>query len=134
MARNTTITCAPASGRLVVTGARVCFEPNAYDGNETAKRSLILEVTDEIKATIQEWEQQVDPMKPSSTITTHGIKAKLDPLGVRCWRGKQMVPLPDSLTGETCNAILEVYGIWSTNNQHGLSLQCRDLEIIPTAV
>ena len=131
MARNTTITFAPASGRLVITGARICFEPNAYDGSETANRSIVLEVTDEIKATIQEWEQQVDPLKLSSTITTHGIKAKLDPTGVRCWHDKQLVPLPDNLKGNTCNAVLEVHGIWSTKNQSGLNLQCKDIEVIP---
>ena len=131
MARNTAVTFAPASGRLVITGARICFEPSAYDGSETAKRSIVLEVTDEIKATIQEWEQQVDPVKLSSAITTHGIRAKLDPSGVRCWRDKQLVPLPDNLKGNTCNAVLEVHGIWSTKNQSGLSLQCRDIELIP---
>ena len=80
MTRNTTITFAPASGRLVVTGARICFEPSAYDGSETAKRSLVLEVQDQIKDTINEWEQHVDPLKLSSAITAHGIRAKLDPI------------------------------------------------------
>ena len=131
MARNTTITFAPASGRLVVTGARICFEPSAYDGSETAKRSLVLEVTDEIKDTIKEWEQQVDPVKLSSAITSHGIRAKLDPSGMRCWREKQLVPLPGNTSGNTCNAVLEVHGVWSTKNQSGLNLQCKDIELIP---
>ena len=132
MARNTAVTFAPAAGRLVITGARICFEPSAYDGSETAKRSIVMEVTDEIKATIQEWEQQVDPVKLSSAITTHCIRANLDPIGVRCWQDKQLVPLPDNLNGNTCNAILEVHGVWSTKHQSGLSLQCKDIEVIPT--
>ena len=132
MARNTTVTFTSASGRLVVTGARICFEPSAYGGSETAKRSLVLEVEDQIKDTIKEREQQLDPLKLSSAITAHGIRAKLDPTGVRCWQEKQLVPLPDNLRGATCNAVLEVYGIWSTKNQSGLSLQCKDIDIIPT--
>ena len=131
IAHNTTITCAPASGRLVITGARICFGPSAYDGSEAANISIVLEVTDEIKATIQEWEQRLDPVKLSSAITTHGIRAKLDTIGVMCWHDKQLVPLPDNLNGDTCNTILEVHGIWSTNNQSGFSLQRRDIEIIP---
>ena len=58
MARHTAVTFTPASGRLVVTGARICFEPSAYDGSETAKRSLVLEVTDDINDTIKEWEMK----------------------------------------------------------------------------
>ena len=77
---------------------------------------------------------EVDPVKLASAITTHGIRAKLDPYGVLCWQEKQFVPRPNNLKGATCNAVLELYGIWSTNNQSGLSLQCRDIEIIPTAV
>ena len=132
MARNAAVTFAPASGRVVLTGARICFEPSAYDGSETAKRSIVLEATDDIRATIQEWEQRIDPVKLLSAITTHGIRAKMDPIGVRCWQDKQLVPLPVSLKGSTCNAVLEVHGVWSTKNQSGLSLHCKDLEIIPT--
>ena len=132
MARTIAVTFTSASGRLVVTGARICFEPSAYDGSETAKRSLVLEVEDQINDTIKEWEQQVDPVKLSSAITSHGIRAKLDPTGVRCWQEKQLVPLPDNLKCATCNAVLEVYGIWSTKNQIGLNLQCNDIKIIST--
>ena len=115
----------------MVTGARICFEPSAYDGSETAKRSLVLEVEDQINDTIKEWGQKVDPVKLSSAITAHGIRATLDPIGVRCWQEKQLVPLPGNLKGTTCNAVLELYGIWSTKTQSGLSRQCRDIELIP---
>ena len=132
MARNAAVTFAPASGRVVLTGARICFEPTAYDGSETAKRSIVLEATDDIRATIEEWERRVDPVKLLSAITTHGIRAKMDPTGVRVWQDKQLVPQPASLKGSTCNAVLEVHGVWSTKTQSGLSLHCKDIEIIPT--
>ena len=132
MARNAAVTFAPASGRVVLTGARICFGPTAYDGSETAKRSIVLEATDDIRATIEEWERRVDPVKLLSAITTHGIRAKMDPTGVRVWQDKQLVPLPASLKGSTCNAVLEVHGVWSTKTQSGLSLHCKDIEIIPT--
>ena len=132
MARNAAVTFASASGRVVLTGVRICFEPTAYDGSETAKRSIVLEATDDIRAIVQEWEQRIDPVKLLSAITAHGIRAKMDPIGVRCWQDKQLVPLPASLKGSTCNAVLEVHGVWSTKSQSGLSLQCKDLEIIPT--
>ena len=61
----------------------------------------------------------------------HGIIAKLDLAAVRCWQDKQLVPPPDNLKGNTCNAVLEVHGIWSTKNQSGLCLQCMDIEVIP---
>ena len=117
MARNTAVTFASASGRVVLTGVRICFEPTAYDGSETAKRSIVLEATDDIRAIIQEWEQRIDPVKLLSATTAHGIRAKLDPTGVRCWQDKQLVPLPASLKGSTCNAVLEVHGVWSTKSQ-----------------
>ena len=107
-ARNAAVTFAPASGRVVLAGARICFEPSAYDGSETAKRSIVLEATDDIKATVQEWERGIDPVKLLSANTAHGIKAKMDPIGVRCWQNKQLVPLPGNLKGNTCNTILEV--------------------------
>ena len=132
MARNAAVTFAPASGRVVLTGARICFEPTAYDGSETAKRSIVLEATDDIRATIEEWERRVDLVKLLSAITTHGIRAKMDPTGVRVWQDKQLVPLPASLKGSTCNSVLEVHGVWSTKTQSGLSLHCKDIEIIPT--
>ena len=50
---------------------------------------------------------------------------------MRCWQDKQLVPLPDNLKGNTCNAILEVHGEWNTKNQSGLNLQRKDIDVIP---
>ena len=74
----------------------------------------------------------IDPAKLSSATNTHGIRAKMDPQSVRCWHERGLVPLPGNMLGATCNAILEVHGIWNTKNQSGLSLACKDIEIIPT--
>ena len=92
MARNAAVSFASTSGRVALTGARICFEPSAYDGSETATRSIVCEVTDKIKAIVEEWEKDVDITKLSSTITTHEIRAKLDPQSAGCWQDRKMVP------------------------------------------
>ena len=74
----------------------------------------------------------IDVTKLSSAVTKHGIRAKLDPQSVRCWQDKKMVLLPEGMKGSTCNAALELNGIWNTKSQSGLSLLCTDIEIIPT--
>ena len=132
MARNTTISFSSTSGRVALSNARICFEPNAYDGNETARRNIVFEVTDYVKTIIEGWDVGVDRTKLSSAITTHGIRSKLDPQSVRCWQDKKVVPLPDGLKGNTCNAVLGLHGIWNTKSQSGLNLMCKDIEIIPT--
>ena len=122
----------PANGKLVLKQVRICFEPSAFDGSDTAKRSIVFEVPEENKKIIQEWEANIDPTKLSSTINMHGIRTKMDPQSVRCWHERELVALPENMRGATCNAILEVHGVWNTKNQSVLSLACKDIDIIPT--
>ena len=132
MVRHTAVPFSSASGRVVLSNARICFEPSAYDGSETARRSIVFEVTDDDKAIVECWEVGIDVTKLYAAITAHGIRAKLDPQSVRCWQDQKVVPLPEGLKGSTCNALLELNGIWNTKSQSGLSLMCKDIEIIPT--
>ena len=110
MARNTAVSFSPASGRIVLSNARICFEPSAYDGSETARRSIVFEVADDDRAIVEGWEVGIDVTKLSSAVTKHGIRAKLDPQSVRCWQDKKVVPLPEGLKGSACNAALELNG------------------------
>ena len=116
----------------MLSNARICFEPSAYDGSETARRSIVFEVTYVDKAIVEGWEVGIYVTKLSSAITTHGIRTKLDPQSVRCWQANNVVPLPEGLKGSTCNTVLELNGIWNTKSQSGLNLMCKDIEIIPT--
>ena len=55
--RNIAVQFTPASGKLVLRQVRICFEPSAYDGSDTAKRSIVFEVPEENKKIIEEWGQ-----------------------------------------------------------------------------
>ena len=47
MTRNTAVTVTPASGSLTVLGARIVFEPTAYDGGENSRVNFVLEAKEE---------------------------------------------------------------------------------------
>ena len=46
MTRNSAVTVTPASGSLTITGARIVFEPTAYDGSETSRVNCVLEASE----------------------------------------------------------------------------------------
>ena len=131
MTRNSAVTITPASGSLAISGARIVFEPTAYDGSDSSRVNFVLEVNEEESKVIKEWEQSIDGTKVlCSALTPHGLKAKINKDTVRCWEDKKCVPLPGGLKDKACNAIIQWTGTWTTKNQRGLCLKVTDVEIM----
>ena len=131
MTRNTAVTVTPASGSLTVSGARIVFEPTAYDGSEANRVNLVLEANEEDIKVIRAWEQSQSGTKTMcSAITTNGLRVKINKDTVRCWEDKKRAPLPENMKDKTCNAIIQWTGTWETKNQWGLCLRATDLEIM----
>ena len=131
MTRNSAVTINPASGSLTVAGARIVFEPTAYDGSESSRVNFVLEASEEECQVVREWEQSISGSKSlCSALTPNGLKVKLDKTGVRCWENKQRAPLPEILKDKACNAMIQWTGTWETKNQRGLCLRVTDVEIM----
>ena len=131
MTRNTAVTVTLASGSLTVSGARIVFEPTAYDGSESSRVNLVLEASEEECNVIRQWEETTDGNKAlCSAITPNGLKVKINKDTVRCWEDKKRVPLPRDLKDKTCNAIIQWTGPWENKNQWGFCLRATDLEIM----
>ena len=64
MTRNTAVTVTPAYGSLTVSGARIVFEPTAYDGSEASRINLVLEASDEDIKVVRAWERANQEPKP----------------------------------------------------------------------
>ena len=47
MTRNSAVTVTPASGSRTISGARIVFEPTAYDGSESSRVNFALEANEE---------------------------------------------------------------------------------------
>ena len=134
MTRNSAVTITPASGSLTITGARIVFEPTAYDGSETSRVNFVLEANEEESNAVREWEQSTDGSKAlCSALTVNGLKVKIDKSTVRCWENKERAPLPEVLKDKACNAIIHWTGTWETKNQRGLCLKVTDLEVMEQA-
>ena len=135
MTRNTAVAITPASGSLTVTGARVVFEPTAYDGSESSRVNFVLEVNEEESKVVSEWEQSIDTTKALCSALTHnGLKVKINKDTVRCWEDKKRAPLPEHLKDKACNAIIQWTGTWTTKNQQGLCLKVTDVEFMEQEV
>ena len=131
MTRNSAVTITPASGSLTVTGARIVFEPTAYDGSESSRVNFVLETSEEENKVVREWEQSTDGNKTlCSALTPNGLKVKIDKGTVRCWENKKRAPLPENLKDQACNAIIQWAGTWETKNQRGLCLKVTDVEVM----
>ena len=131
MTRNSAVSINPASGSLTVVGARIVFEPTAYDGSESGRVNFVLEASEEECQVVREWEQSISGSKSlCSALTANGLKVKLDKTGVRCWENKQCAPLPEVLKDKACNAMIQWTGTWETKNQQGLCLKVTDVEIM----
>ena len=131
MTRNTAVAITPASGSLTVTGARVVFEPTAYDGSESSRVNFVLEVNEEESKVVSDWEQSIDTTKALCSALTHnGLKVKINKDTVRCWEDKKRAPLPEHLKDKACNAIIQWTGTWTTKNQQGLCLKVTDVEFM----
>ena len=131
MARNSAVTVTPASGSLTISGARIVFEPTAYDGSESSRVNFVLEVSAEESKVVREWEQSIDGTKVlCSALTPNGLKAKINKDTVRCWEDKKRAPLPGDLKDKACNALIQWTGAWATKNQQGLCLKVTDVEIM----
>ena len=113
-------------------GARIVFEPTAYDGAETSRVNFVLEAREEEEVNVvREWEQSISGSKSlCSALTPNGLKVKIDKTGVRCWENKQRAPLPEVLKDKACNAVIQWTGTWQTKNQQGLCLKVTDVEIM----
>ena len=131
MTRNSAVTINPASGSLTVAGARIVFEPTAYDGSESSRVNFVLEASEEECQVVREWEQSISWSKSlCSALTPNALKVKIDKTGVRCWENKQRAPLPEVLKDKACNAMIQWTGAWETKNQQGLCLKVTDVEIM----
>ena len=133
MARKSAIAVTPASGSLTIAGARIVFEPMAYDGlPETSRANLVLEASKEEQEVVRAWEKSTEGDKAlCSALTPRGLKVKLDKATVRCWEDKkQTAALPEGLNDDARNAILRWCGSWETKNQHSLCLKVTDLEVM----
>ena len=88
MTRNTAVTVTPASGSLTVSGARIVFEPTAYDGSETNRVNLVLEANEEDIKVIRAWEQSQSGTKTlCNALTPNGLRVKVNKDTARCWGG-----------------------------------------------
>ena len=131
MTRNSAVSVTPASGSLMVTGARIVFEPTAYDGSESSRVNFVLEAKEEELEVIRSWEESTEGNKPlCSALTVNGLKVKINRDSVRCWEDRKRVPLPKQLKDKACNAIIQWTGTWETKNQRGLCLKATDIEVM----
>ena len=119
----------PASGELVLSSTRICFEPTAYGDTESTRRSIVFEVDEASKAAVKLWESELDPEKLTSAITKYGLRAKVDMAAVRFWCNRQPDLPPQTLKGKACRAMLQLRGSWSTQAACGITLVVTDLEI-----
>ena len=120
----------PAKGELVLNNARICFEPTAYGGAETTRRSIVFGVDEDSTAVVELWERELDPDKLTSVITQYGIRAKVDMATVRFWRDRQPDLPPQTLKGKVCRAKLQLRSTWRTDTACGLMLVVTDLELL----
>ena len=135
MTRNSAVTITPAFGSLAISGARIVFEPTAYDGSESSRVNFVLEVNEEESKVIKEWEQSIDGTKALRSALTHnGLKAKINKNTVRCWEDKKRAPLPGDLKDKACNALIQWTGTWATKSQQGLCLKVTEVEIMEQEV
>ena len=131
MTRNPAFTITPASGSLSISGARIVFEPTAYDGNAANRVNFVLEANEEELKVVRTWEEGTEGTKAlCSALTPNGLKVKINKDKVRCWEDKKLAPLPENLKDKTCNAIIQWAGTWETKNQRGLCLKVTDLEVM----
>ena len=134
MTRNSAVSVTPASGSLMVTGARIVFEPTAYDGSESSRVNFVLEVKEEELQVIRTWEETLYQPGVNKTacsaLTVNGLKVKINKDSVRCWEDRKRVPLPENLKDKACNAIIQWTGTWETKNQRGLCLKATDIELM----
>ena len=131
MTRNTAVTVTPASGSLTVSGARIVFDPTAYDGSEASRVNFVLEADEEDIKVIRAWEQSQSGTKNlCSAITANGLRVKINKDTVRCWEDKKRAPLPGDLKDKACNALIQWTGTWATKSQQGLCLKVTDVEIM----
>ena len=131
MTRNSAVTITQASGSVMVTEARIVFEPTAYDGSESSRVNFVLEVKGEEADVVISWEESTEGDKAlCSALTPNGLKVKINKETVRCWEDRKQVPLPDNLKDKACNAIIQWSGIWETKSQRGLCLKATDIEVM----
>ena len=130
MTRNSAVTVTPTSGSLTISGARIVFEPTAYDGSESSRVNLVLEASEEECNVVRQWEESTDGKALCSALTPNGLKVKINKDSVRCWEDKKRVALPGNIKDKACNAIIQWSGTWTTKNQRGLCLKATDIELM----
>ena len=123
-----------AGGKLTIQNARVVFEPSAYDDSDCPRKNIVLEVDDNTKETIREWEADLDPSKLVSAISQYGMRCKIQTDTVRVWSddGKPQ-EMPPTIRSRHANAIVQLSGVWHTKKQSGLSMQLTDIEFVKDA-
>ena len=122
---------------MTVTGARIVFEPTAYDGSESSRVNFVLEASEEEFEVVRTWEHctnQPGAKALCSALTANGLNVKINKDTVWRWEDKKRAPLPDILKDKACNAIIQWTGAWATKNQRGLCLKVTDLEVMEQEV
>ena len=123
-----------AGGKLTIQNARVVFEPSAYDDSDCPRKNIVLEVDDNTKETIREWEADLDPSNLVSANSQYGMRCKIQTDTVRVWSddGKPQ-EMPPTIRNRHANAIVQLSGVWHTKKQSGLSMQLADIEFVKEA-
>ena len=94
-------------------GARIVFEPTAYDGCETSPVNCILEASEKEVEAVRSWEQSADGAKAlRSALAPNGFKVKIDKTTGRRWEDKTRTTLPQALNDKACNANMQWAGAW----------------------
>ena len=122
------ISFTPATGTLLIKGARIPYEYSSWDDNP--KKSILLAVDEQTADTIKGWEAQIDSERLCTVLTDNGLRVKVDIDSVRAWAGEARVPVPESVQGTCANAAISLTRIWHSKKQSGLSLLVTDIEIV----
>ena len=84
MTRNSAVTITPANGSLSISGARIVFEPTAYDGNETSRVHFVLGGIEEELKVVRAWEEGTEGTKAlCNALTPNDLKVKINKDKVR---------------------------------------------------
>ena len=114
----------------MIKDVRVPFEPACFDGSDKPRRSIVFEIDEEATEVVSAWESNIDPERLCSTLSSNGLRAKIDIESVRVWAGKARTKMPDHIKGCSVNANISLGGIWNTKKQSGLALTVADLEVL----
>ena len=124
------VTCTTLRETLLVRNATVVFEPNTFDGNDSPRKNIVLEVDGAALETVRVLEADIAMDKLSSAMTQYGLTAKIQTDSVKVWRDHVETELPPNLKQVKVDACIQIKAIWQTEQMSGLSLVVTDLNLI----